>query len=119
MLYIVSNVVCLLLFLYWNLNDKLLARDLMVLATSCCWLLFFMTSLRNVQCGKVMGFISAISFELYLVHHPFILGNYSMLSSNVMTGNIWLNGVCAIVVIVALSYVLNKIGAVTLNQINK
>lgn len=66
-----------------------------------------------------MGFISAISFELYLVHHPFVLGNYSMLSSDGMAGNIWLNAVSAIVVIVALSYVLNKIGAITLNRINK
>lgn len=118
-LFVISNAVCLILFLYWNLNDRMLPRDMIVLITACCWLLFFMISLKDVSCGKAIGFISAISFELYLVHHPFILGDLSWISYKFPFGNIWLNGASALFVIMILAYCLNKLGQVALNTFKK
>ena len=114
---LLCNVICLGLFLYWNLNDKLLIRDIIVLITACSWLLFFMTALRDMKCGKVLGFISAISFELYLVHHPFVLGDLSWLNVGTLTGNILINSFLAIIVIFVGAFILNKIGKFTAKAI--
>lgn len=107
---IFCNVTCLGLFLFWNLNDRLLIRDIIVLITACSWLIFFMTAMSNVKCGKVLGFISTISFEIYLIHHPFVFGELSWLNINVLTGNIWINGLLAMIVIVFSALVLNNVG---------
>ncbi len=114
---ILCNVSCIGLFLFWNLNDKLLIRDIIVLITACSWLLFFMTVLRDMKCGKVLGFISTISFELYLVHHPFVLGDLSWLNSGTLTENIWINGFLAIIVVLVAAFILNKVGKLTAKAI--
>lgn len=114
---ILCNVSCLGLFLFWNLNDKLLMRDIIVLITACSWLLFFMTVLRDMKCGKVLGFISTISFELYLVHHPFVLGDLSWLNSGTLTENIWINGFLAVIVVFVAAFILNKVGKLTAKTI--
>jgi membrane-bound acyltransferase YfiQ involved in biofilm formation len=69
-----------------------------------------MTAMSNVKCGKVLGFISTISFEIYLIHHPFVFGELSWLNINVLTGNIWINGLLAMIVIVFSALVLNNVG---------
>ena len=76
-----------------------------------------MTALRDMKCGKVLAFISTISFELYLVHHPFILGDMSWLNNDMLTGNIWINGFLAIIVIFTGAFILNKIGKFTAKAI--
>lgn len=114
---LLCNITCFGLFLYWNLNDKLLIRDIIVLITACSWLLFFMTALRDIKCGKVLGFISTISFELYLVHHPFVLGDLSWLNVGKLTGNILINSFLAIIVIFVGAFILNKIGKFTAKAI--
>lgn len=114
---LLCNITCFGLFLYWNLNDKLLIRDIIVLITACSWLLLFMTALRDIKCGKVLGFISTISFELYLVHHPFVLGDLSLLNVGTLTGNILINSFLAIIVIFVGAFILNKIGKFTAKAI--
>lgn len=109
-MWILCNVLCLGLFLYWNLNEKLLARDITVLITSCSWLLFFMKVLNGVKCGKIFEFISCISFELYLVHPPFIIGKWSLLNQGVLTENICINAFLALLVMTIGAIILNKIG---------
>lgn len=116
-MWILCNVICLGLFLFWNLNEKLLARDIIVFITSCSWLLFFMKVMNGVKCGKILGFISCISFELYLVHHPFVLGEWSWLNQGLLTGNIWINAFLALLVITIGAIVLNKIGKFTAKAI--
>lgn len=110
---LLCNVICLVLFLFWDLNDKLLIRDIIVLITACSWLLFSMTVLSDVKCGKVLGFISTISFELYLIHHPFVLGDLSWLNIDTLTGNIWENSFLAIIVVLFSALSLNKLGKLT------
>ena len=110
---ILCNIICLGLFLFWNLNDRLLIRDTVVLITAGSWLLFFMTALSDAKCGKVLGFISTISFELYLVHHPFVLGDLSWLNIGTLTGNIWINGLLALIVVFVAAFTLNKVGKFT------
>jgi peptidoglycan/LPS O-acetylase OafA/YrhL len=92
-------------------------RDIIVLITACSWLLFFMTVLRDMKCGKVLGFISTISFELYLVHHPFVLGDLSWLNSGTLTENIWINGFLAVIVVFVAAFILNKVGKLTAKTI--
>ena len=110
---ILCNIICLGLFLFWNLNDRLLIRDIVVLITAGSWLLFFMTALSDAKCGKVLGFISTISFELYLVHHPFVLGDLSWLSIDILTENIWINGSFVLIVVFVAAFTLNKVGKLT------
>lgn len=117
MFVVLCNVICLGLFLFWNLNDKLLIRDIIVLITACSWLFFFMTILGDVKCGKILGFISTVSFELYLIHHPFVLGELSWLNIETLTGNIWINGFLAIIVVLFCTLFLNKLGKLTAKAI--
>ena len=106
-LFFLSNLILFSLFFHFNLNDKLILRDFLVLAVSFTWLFFFMIVLRNVKCGKILTYISNISFELYLVHHPLIMGKFSWLNSTILTKNIYINTILVIGVIVLLSVVLN------------
>lgn len=110
---ILCNIICLGLFLFWNLNDRLLIRDTVVLITAGSWLLFFLTALSDAKCGKVFGFISTISFELYLIHHPFVLGDLSWLNIGTLTGNILINSFLAIIVVFVAAFTLNKVGKFT------
>lgn len=78
--FILLNGLCLGLFLYWNLNAKLLIRDVLVLITAMSWMWLFLSSLRTMKCPRILGWISTISFELYLVHSPFVVGEHSWLT---------------------------------------
>ncbi|MCQ2256828.1 MAG: acyltransferase [Bacteroidaceae bacterium] len=109
-LFLIFNSITLLLFFYWNLNDKLLIRDVLVFITSCCWMVLFMVPLRSLTGGNVIGFVSGISFEIYLVHHPFVLGQFSWFNESNGTGNIYLNVICLPILIVILAWLLNIIG---------
>lgn len=106
-LFFLSNLILFSLFLCFNLNEKLILRDFLVLAVSFIWLFFFMIVLRNVKCGKILPYISNISFELYLVHHPLIMGKFSWLNSSILTKNIYVNTILVFGVVVLLSIVLN------------
>lgn len=62
---------------------------------------------------KVVAFISSISFEIYLVHHPFCLGYYSL-------ANYMPTGIAVIMVFmisVILAYLLNLLSSFTTNCI--
>lgn len=63
---------------------------------------------------KVVAFISSISFEIYLVHHPFCLGHYSL-------ANYMPTGIAVIMVFmisVILAYLLNLLSSFTTNCIS-
>lgn len=53
-------------------------RDWIVLAAALSWFPLFCKNPINRRKSKVIDYISAISFEMYLVHHPFVLGKYSL-----------------------------------------
>lgn len=59
----------------------------------------------------VVSFLSAISFEIYLVHHPFCLGAYSL--AQYMP--IWLAIVCVFVIAIAGGWILSVITRALLN----
>ena len=69
-----------------------------------------MKVLNGVKCGKIFEFISCISFELYLVHPPFIIGKWSLLNQGVLTENICINAFLALLVMTIGAIILNKIG---------
>lgn len=108
-LFTVSNSILLSLFLWCDLNSKLILRDFLVLAVSFIWLLFFMTVFWNTKCVSILNMISGISFELYLIHHPFVLGKFSWLNGSVLTKNVYLNAVLALFIVILLSILLNRL----------
>lgn len=106
-----SNTFTLYCFIYHNLNEKLLLRDWIVLFTSLSWFLLFLKPLKHIKPFSIISFLSTISFEIYLVHHPFILGELSWLDSkndNVFITIYKLIG--TILTILVLSYFLHIIG---------
>ena len=52
--------------------------------------------------------ISGISFEPYLIHHPFVLGKFSWLNGSVLIKNVYLNAVLALFIVILLSILLNR-----------
>lgn len=83
---------------------------------------FFMMSyliFKNANENKVIGFISSISFEIYLVHHVFCFGQFSLFK--VVENPIL--GISAILLLsVALAYPLHLIGngiSIIVNRITK
>lgn len=101
------NFLTLYLFCCNNLNEKILLRDSLIFITSVSWFFVFLLFCRNKRNGIFVSFVSGISFDLYLVHHPFILGNYSLIKSDVFLNNIYANGVITVIGVVLLAYFLN------------
>lgn len=68
------NALTFSLFLWYDLNSRLLLRDVLVLLTACSWIWLCIATLRAWRCPKVMEWVSRYSFELYLVHSPLVFG---------------------------------------------
>jgi membrane-bound acyltransferase YfiQ involved in biofilm formation len=63
--------------------------------------------------NKVVNFFSIISFEIYLVHHPLILGKYSLINS--FFDNIFINIFFTLLIIIIISWILQYLS----QKINK
>ena len=110
-LFVFVNVCCLILFLYYDLSNRLLLRDIFVLFTSIVWLVCFLFVGEQTKFDHFLPFVSSLSFELYLIHHPFILGQYSLLNKEILFENTYINCAFAIICVFILSFLLKKISA--------
>lgn len=72
-IFVLLNVITLLLFLFWDLEGKIIVRDWLVAVTSLSWLIYYLKPTRELF-PKPIAFLSTISFEIYLVHHPLVFG---------------------------------------------
>lgn len=109
--FILLNFFTLYCFTYHNLNEKLLLRDWLILFTSLSWLLLFLKLPKHIKPFNIISFLSTISFEIYLVHHPFILGELSWINSkNDDTFITIYKLIGTILTILVLSYFLHIIG---------
>lgn len=68
----------------------------------------------NIRIGSFIRFIDTYSYQIYLVHHPFILGPLSMLY---LTPYLGVNVLLIIVVTLVASWILKKINTYMLNYI--
>lgn len=59
-------------------DNNRLTRDWIVLAAALTWFPFFCKIKTSIRFSRIVDFFSAISFEMYLVHHPFVLGKFSV-----------------------------------------
>lgn len=75
-IFVLLNVITLLLFLFWNLEGKIIVRDWLVAVTSLSWLIYYLKPTRELF-PKPIAFLSTISFEIYLVHHPLVFGEFA------------------------------------------
>lgn len=95
-------------YLFYNgLYDR--CRLLAEMGGVLCAMAFFsmmVTLLYNVRENKVVVFIAGISFEIYLVHHVFAFGDYSVM--NVIDNPI-LGFLCLLVLSVTLAYILHGV----------
>lgn len=69
-------------------DSNRLLRDWVVLIAALSWFPMFCKIPMRKPKVMVVDYISAISFEMYLVHHPFILGKYSLIDPNTATGGV-------------------------------
>lgn len=69
--------------------------------------------------NKVINFFSLISFEIYLIHHPLILGKYAVINS--FTHNLIINILFTLLIIISLSWVLyflsKKVNKIIFNKL--
>lgn len=70
---------------------------------SMCWIAATPVIFNRKHIPKAVAFISTISFEIYLVHHPFCLGHYSL--ANYMPT--WMAVIIVFTISVVLAYLLS------------
>lgn len=92
----------------------------MYYATSLCGVMLLLCLYRLIQgchpCNFLI-YLSAISYEIYLVHHPFCFGQFSVFQ---FTGGKWWVGVPIIIAIsLVLSIVLNRLSRFILHRLNE
>lgn len=85
---ILTNVLVLFLFNINIIGDgNRLIRDWCVLIAALAWFpLFCKIGNKRNQVSNIIDFLSSISFEMYLVHHPFVLGKYSVFNHTDIVG---------------------------------
>lgn len=80
-IYLTLNIIALyILYIYNGLIDYKLCASILSSVIAFSNVTFFMCVLKDAPSNKIVGFFSMISFEIYLVHHPLILGKYSIIS---------------------------------------
>lgn len=117
--FLVFNFLTFLLFLYWDLDGKLIIRDWLVVITSFSWLMMFLRPIKVIF-PKVLNFLSMVSFELYLIHHPFVLGELSWIHRD--DSRPWMTVIEIVLtmsVVVCLSWLLHHIGKLISGMIVK
>lgn len=102
-----SNGITLLLFYKdWLYNGNLL----MYYITALCGIVLLLWLYRifsNYTPGPILIYLSSISYELYLVHHPFCFGQFSLFQ---LTGNYWWLGIIFITIVsLVLATALNRL----------
>lgn len=75
----VSNIVCFGLFFVPGFYNMLMIRDSVIIVTALAWLCVFLRMPETTDYGKTVRYVSAVSFEIYLVHQPIIFGQFSLI----------------------------------------
>ena len=110
----VAVISCTLICYYcdWHEGNDVIAKLLGIAAAMAC-LCIAMVIFRNVKESKVVSFVANISFEIYLVHHVFAFGRFSVMN---LTDS-WLLGFLLLMTIsVAGGYALNKVTSIKLTK---
>lgn len=106
---VVLSAVTLSLFYVDGFYDMLMTRDTMIMLTAMAWMMFFLNVSDRVRPAKWVTALSAVSFEVYLIHQPFLFGKFSLLG---MTGYGYVvDGAIAMTIIMVLAWMLHKIGS--------
>jgi len=71
------NIISFLFYNYFHLVDYKLLKAFIDLFSALTLIGFISNVLTNMKRNAIIAFISSISFEMYLIHHPFVSGYYS------------------------------------------
>lgn len=104
-LFIICNVACVVLFHIEGFYNMLMTRDTVVILTAMSWICLFLVYSEKIKCCKVVKYVSAISFEIYLIHQPFVFGQFSLFGKT-STG-LFAEGMMAICTTVVFAMMLN------------
>lgn len=94
-----------------KLSDEITKIICMIVAFSIFGLLSM--GLKNAKSNCVVNFIAAISFEIYLVHHVFAFGRFSVMK---IVPNWWLGFLLLVAMSISLGWCLNKIGNIRISK---
>ena len=82
-----NGVTCILFNIDAIGDSNRVIRDWIVLAAALSWFPLFCKIPVDKRKSRIIDYISTISFEMYLVHHPCVLGKYSLIGPlNTMGG---------------------------------
>ncbi len=95
----IINIITIIGFIYYNLDSYKFLRDWLTFLSAITWILLFYKNDSIFKKSRTIDFISNISFEIYLIHHPLILGKFSLMQ--------FFNIPTAITVILAITIILS------------
>lgn len=101
-LLVIGNVGAVLYYLFGGYDYPAIIFWINIL-NACLWIATAPIIFRRDKITKLVSFLSAISFEIYLVHHPFCLGAYSI----VQYMPIWLAIICVLAIAIAGGWLLS------------
>lgn len=104
-IYLFLNIMALyILYIYNGLMDYKLFASILSSIIAFSNVIFFIHIYKNAPKNKFIAFFSMISFEIYLVHHPLILGKYAII--NCFSRYTEVNIIVTILIIFILSWIL-------------
>jgi len=108
-LFFLVNIIA--VFLYYNgLWDVKWLKIWINLLAAFSWMVIIPRFFRGKHIGKSVLYLSTISFEIYLVHHPFCLGAYSI--NNFFPDQYYISIPLVLLITFVLAVALNQIGRV-------
>lgn len=111
--FIIINIITITGFIYYNLDSYKVLRDWLTFLSAITWILLFYKNDSIFKKNRTIDFISNISFEIYLIHHPLILGKFSLMQFF----NIPIAITVILIITIILSYFLSKIGNFIYNKL--
>lgn len=95
-----------------GLGSEYLSVDkLSGIVSALCLLFIFLKVFNTAGCNKLASFVAGISFEIYLVHHVFAFGRFSVMNIT----NIWPLALALLIVgSIFAGWILNKLSKLTL-----
>lgn len=81
------------------------------LLNACLWIACTPIIFKKNVVRRVILFLSSISFEIYLLHHPLCLGKYSLI--NYMP--VWCAAVCVFIIAISGGWILSRITKIVIN----
>lgn len=105
-IFLFANIITIIAFTNYKLDNHYIIRDCLTMACAILWIFIFYKYEGKLKYNALVFFIASISFEIYLVHHPLILGEYSIVYKYPPFISIFL----IFIITFSLAYILSLVG---------